>query len=381
MSDSLEQMERAWHKLVMRLEGYRNWDEIPEDTKQSLYDEAEKARAAALEDVGLGRGGGGALWDSPWTPKVRRSYARLAVTTRPLSLSESATDVVLRGDSLVVAEALANLTVIGEFGPARWKDGKPLRGAPRAGEHTLLRLTRMSQRLREEGSAEAVRDRRPLPEDVLLPGSHGRVYGRYSRRAPRMPLLYAASQAERERFRVMREAEWASLRLQGYRVREIALRAGVSASTVSETGAVRLATSLVGTALLLLAGEGANKSALARELDVDPQRVQRATRDVEPMPESGPEPPPDADVIDSGPWDLRKYSRGLVEEPPSLVELVKGLAHERAEKFGKLLQLTADSFAGREPTMVFRRGEPHVQRPPKIPLRHFGGHRHRRTSR
>jgi hypothetical protein len=148
----------------------------------------------------------------------------------------------------------------------------------------------MQQRLREEGSAEALRDRRPLPPNILLPGGNGRAYGRNSRPAPRRALLDAAVRAQREFFLVMREAEWASLRLRGFRVREIAKRAGVSASTVSETPAVRLASSLMETALAILAVESANKVELASKIRVDPQRVQRAARRVEFTPDQGQNP-------------------------------------------------------------------------------------------
>jgi hypothetical protein len=221
-----------------------------------------------------------------------------------------------------------------------------------------------------------------LPPGVLLPDGHGRPYGRNSRRAPSKELLDAVVKAERERFRVTREAEWASLRLQGYGVVEIAKRAGVSASTVSETAAVRLASSLVETALAMLAVESANKTELASKMRLDPQRLQRAARGVEVMPDTGPEPPPNADVVDTRPSNLREQSRGLVErEPPSLPELVMGLERDRAERFGKLVQLVADSFAGREPTMLFRQEQPHVQPPRHDLLGYFGGHRHRRLPR
>jgi hypothetical protein len=376
-------LEREWHKLVMRLEGFLAWSDVPEDIKKSLLNQADKARVAALEDIDPARGGGGGFWDRPWIPAVPRSYLRLDFTTRALDAFESGIDRIMRGNSSLVAELLPDLRIVGEFGPRRWKDGKPLVGAPQAGEQTVLRLRRMRERLREEGSAEAVRDRRPLPDHVLLPGGHGRRYGRYSRRAPRIALLKAAVRAERERLRVMREAEWASLRLQGYGIGEIAQRAGVAASTVSETGAVRSATSLVETALAILSSETTNKAASARDLGIDPQRLQRAFRGVEQTPETGPEPPPGADSLDTRPWDLREQAHGLIEGPiPTLVDLVGGLEGHRAEWFGKLLQLCADADAGREPTRLFRREEAHVQqRPPEIPLRYFGGHRHRRRRR
>jgi hypothetical protein len=375
-------LEREWHKLVMRLEGFLAWSDVPEDIKKSLHNQADKARVAALEDIDPARGGGGGLWDRPWIPAVPRSYLRLDFTTRALDAFESGIDRIMRGNSSLVAELLPDLRIVGEFGPRRWKDGKPLVGAPQAGEQTVLRLRRMRERLCEEGSAEAVRDRRPLPDHVLLPRGHGRRYGRYARRAPRIALLKAAVRAERERLRVTREAEWASLRLQSYGVREIAKRAGVSASTVSETPAVRLASSLMETALAMLAVESVNKVEVASKIRVDPQRVQRAARRVELTLDTGPEPPPDAEVVDTSQWDLRKHSQGLLGlEPPSLPQLVMGMERHRADQFGKLLQLVADSFAGREPTMLFRREEPHVQRLREIPQRHFGGHRHHRRAR
>jgi hypothetical protein len=372
--------ERAWHKLVMELGGHLEWDDVPADIKQSLLDEAERAGAAARADLGSGQGGGG-LWSPAWAPAVRRSYSRLVVTTRALDDFESTIDLLVRGDPFTVAEALTDLTSVGDFGPVRWKDGEPMRGAPRAGERTLLRVERVRERLHEEGSAEALRDRRPLPPGIVLPDGHGRAHKRNSRPAPRRVLLKAVVRAERERFRVTREAEWASLRLQGHGVGEIAKSAGVSASTVSETASVRLASSLIETALDLLAVESDNKTELASKIRMDPQRVQRAARGVEVTPDTGPEPPPDADVVDTKQWNLREQSRGLLErEPPSLPELVMGMERDRAERFGKLVQLVADSFAGREPTMLFRREEPHVQRLREIPQRHFGGHRHRRST-
>jgi hypothetical protein len=361
----------------MRLDGLFTWNDVPEDLKKSLQAQADKARATALEDIGSARGGGG-LWDGSWTPTVSRSYARPDLATRALDAFESGIDRIMRDSSSVGAEALPDLRIVGAFGPRRWKDGEPLRGAPQRGELTLLRLNRMSERLREEGSPEAVRDRRPLPKDVVLPRGQGRRYGRYSRPAPRNPLLKAAVRAERERLRVVREAEWASLRLQSYGVGEIAQQAGVAASTVSESGAVRIATSLVETALALLSGETTNKAKSARDLDINPQRLQRVARAIEQTPETGPEPPTGSDSLDTRPWDLREQAHGLIEGPiPTLVELVGGLEVGRAEWLGKLLQLSADAGAGREPTRLFRREEPHVQRVPEIPSRHFGGHRHR----
>src|SRR5215216_1118107 len=168
---------RDWHKLVIRLDGVLSWSDVPDDLKKSLHDQADKARVVALEDIDPARGGGGGLWDRPWTPALRRSHTRLDLTTRELDVFESEIDRLVRGNSSVGAEApSADLRVVGGFGPSRWKDGEPLLGAPEAGEQTLLRLTRMRERLGEEGSPEAVRDRRPLPGEVLLPGGHGRVH-------------------------------------------------------------------------------------------------------------------------------------------------------------------------------------------------------------
>jgi hypothetical protein len=375
--------ERVWQRLVVSMEGYAKWDDVPAQIKRSLCEEAEKARTTAGNEVGSTHGGH-RLWESAWTPRSRRRYRQLDLTTGMPEVSESENGVVLGQDSddlLVVSEALAYLKSVQELGPSRWRNGKPAQGAPRAGEQTLLRLERVRERLHEEGSAEALRDRRPLPPGILLPRGHGRKYGRNSRPAPRKTLLGAAVQAGRERFRVTREAEWASLRLQGHAVREIAERACVSASTVSETGAVRLASSLMETALAILAVESLNKAELAGKLGVDPQRAQRAARGVQLMPDTGPEPPPDADVVDTKPWNLRTQTRGVWEgEPPSLPELAMGMEHDRAVQFAKLVQLVADSFVGREQTMLFRREEPHVQRLRRdVTQRYFGGHRHFRS--
>jgi hypothetical protein len=376
--------ERVWQRLMVSLDGYEKWDDIPAQTKKALREEAEKAQRAAQSEIGSTHGGH-RLWESAWTPRNRRLYRRLDLSTSTSEVTESGDGAVLGPDPddlLVVADALSHLKSVQDLGPSRWRDGQPARGAPRAGEQTLLRFERVCERLREEGSADALRDRRPLPPAILLPRGHGRAHGRNSRRAPRKALLDAAVRVERERLRVTREAEWASLRLQGYGVREIAKRAGVSASTVSETPAVRLASSLMETALAMLAVESVKKVELASKIRVDPQRVQRAARRVELTPDTGPEPPPDADVVDTSQWDLRKHSQGLLEpEPPSLPKLVMGMERDRADQFGKLVQLVADSFAGREPTMLFRREEPHAQRLREIPQRHFGGHRHHRWAR
>jgi len=198
--------ERSWHRLVMELGSHLDWDDVPADVKKSLLDEAERARAAALEDLGSGHGGGG-LWNPAWTPAVRRSYSRLVINTRALDEFESAIDLVLRGDPLTVAEALTDLMFVGDFGPVRWKDREPMRGAPKAGERTLLRFERVRERLHEEGSADALPDRRPLPPGILLPDGHGRPHKRNSRPAPRRVLLKEVVRAEHERFRVTREAE------------------------------------------------------------------------------------------------------------------------------------------------------------------------------
>jgi hypothetical protein len=81
--------------------------------------------------------------------------------------------------------------------------------------------------------------------------------------------------------------------------------------------------------------------------------------------------------VDTKPRNLSEHSRGLLEgEPPTFAELASGLERGRAEQFGKLVQLVADSFAGRKPTMLFRSEEPHLQRPRNDPPRYFGGHRH-----
>jgi hypothetical protein len=367
----------------MSVDDYGNWDDVPSKIRQSLCEEAEKARREARKEIGSTHGGH-RLWESAWTPRSRRPYRRLDLAAATPDVP--VLDGVVLGpdleDRLVVHEALAYLKSVQELGPSRWRTGQPGRGRPRSGEQTLLRFERVRERLHEEGSAEALRDRRPLPPGIVLPAGHGRRYGRNSRTAPSKKLLNAVVRAERERFRVTREAEWASLRLQGHGVVEIANGAGVSASTVSETLAVRLASSLVETALAILAVESVNKAELASKIRVDRQRVQRAARQVEEMPATGPEPPPDADVVDTGPWDLREQSRGLFERGvPSFPELVMGMERDRAERFGKLVQLVADSFAGREPTMLFRREEPHVQRLREIPQRHFGGHRHHRRAR
>jgi hypothetical protein len=366
------------------MEGYATWDDVPAEIRKSLCQEAEEGRGGARKEIGSTHGGH-RLWDSAWTPRIRRPDKRLDISTGTFDVSELEDGIALGADPddlLVVAEALAHLKLVQELGPSRWSHGQPARGAPRAGEQTLLRLERLRERLHEEGSAEALRDRRPLPPGILLPDGHGRAHKRNSRRAPRKALLDAVVRVERERFRVTREAEWASLRLQGYGVGEIAKLAGVSASTVSESAAVRLASSLVETALAMLAVESNNKTELARKIDVDPQRVQRAAREVEMMSDAGREPPPDADVVDTRPWNLRKQSRGLLEvRPPSLPELAMGMEPDRAVRFGKLVQLVADSFAGREPTMLFRHEEPHVQLLRDMPQRYFGGHRHRHRHR
>ena len=64
----------------------------------------------------------------------------------------------------------------------------------------------------------------------------------------------------------------------GWKIEAIAEHASVASSTVSETAAVRIASSMMETALALLASESSNKTELARRIDLDPQRVQHRVK-------------------------------------------------------------------------------------------------------
>lgn len=355
--------ERQWHKLIVALDGFERWDDVPSELRKQVQREAEcgnfevLTRFTSATERGIEADAPSIEWSSGVGPVYRRN---------------------LRADPVTAGLIADSRLSVVDVAAKRWKKGAPAQGRPSAGDVTILRLTRMVERLHEEGSAQAVADRRSLPEQLALPPGHGRRYGRHARPKPSSSLVRAGVAGERERARVFREAEWASLRLQGRGIGDIASLASVSPSTVSESAAVRLASSLRDTALELLAVDSPNKTELAGELGLDPQRLQRAARRLDEHARGELEPPPDSDTPDPRAWDLREHALGLVHEPPTLDELATGLSSERAERYGKLLQLAADSAAGREPTMLFRR-EP--ERPRRLKAqqeltRTFGGHRH-----
>lgn len=365
-ADALDARERPWHRLVLSLDAYPRWNFAPDDLRDALLREAQAELSEAMKELGVARRDSAYPQDgvAPWL------VSKAPNAKRELFPSDPVTAAWVVADGLTVIDSRVR----------RWKDGEPGRGRPRAGDATSLRLGRMLRRLREEGSAEAVRDRRSLPADILLPGGHGRRYLRHSRPAPSATLLALSARVERERTRVFREAEWASLRLQGLGVRGIADLVGVAPSTVSETPAVRLADSLRRTALELLSVESVDKARRARQIGLDPQQLQRAARRLEAEARAEPEPPDDASVAGQGVWDLSEHGLGLLSGgPPTLGELVVGLTPERADQFGKLLQLVADASAGREPTMHFRvepeRAAPTVHA--EALIRQFGGRRYR----